>query len=1726
MNREEIRKKWKNRELAEISQKKLARQEDTQASPTKQVSSWERVQNTANQIMTRNRELVNVQNPLLNQNKESLRPDKKRYIVDDARAFVKGAGLGSYSGVVSALGQTEFLSQQRSDTYRQYNQRQTKIKEQQQAKTADEKLKVDLKQLDNTNTSNGIMLQKQPSINKSGTMQYFQNKQDEINKKIAENAESATTRVGRYLAGNVAPSMGQSLTGTALDIVAPGMGSGYRMLSYSGNYTQDGLNKGMNENQASMYGLTMAGVETAMDTIGDKLKGVAIGEAKGANGLKDFIKASAKELGINSFFEGSGEALTEPLQELVAKAYGGKADYEGIAKRMGEAFLAGAVSELLMTGASLGYGGSINAIEKIQNGQEVSSEEISNALKEIQDKKQVNVEEILENNLQFAENNLQQENQATTTPNNEILNQEQQTIQEENKKAQNQTSEQQEENKQKVIENQEITEKNYENIVENAKYISEEEKNNLKDYIKNLDKNETTLNDFKNFVDEMNNNSKEVYDNILNTTETYSTGRKEKYQKYLNSKTDYDNSALKNALDIIPANNQGRRTKEQWLNVAKQIGTEIANKSNQEIEEIAFRTWQDERPSSKESMNRQGNKFVPFNSDEWINAIYDSVNEQRQYSVDTEQQAEQSVEQTVKVDEDLEAIRDAHNKSLGDTMTVDEQVEAIQELDSEELSKKLPDTSSKIVNKLGKKKTTFKDKVTQIRKLITNKGVAVDNLFKATGNKEGIWKYDRYLGSYNEGNVSVGVRQINSKGEVVGESIVDIYNKAQKNGIPQNILDDYVFNKDNISRSKYEKYLYGKEISSKESQKIVDEYDKKYPQLKEYGKQVSDFADNTTKGYLVGTFIDNELYNHLREMYPDHVPVIRDISETPGLTEYDNIGSQVLKRAKGGNEDILSARESLSAQAVSYARAFRKNEALREVYKSLKADTKVLYDLGKIIDIEQANDCIQNAVGYDESLKKYTATIFENGKAKVFEINKDIFDAFNNDTIFNKIDKALGNSLVGKTLSTSSKVFKELTTGKNILYAGKNMARDINDAPINSTENFPNYMKDWSKAYKEIISKGKYYQEFVNAGGEANTFYDYNKGVLSDMNPKLPKKVLNTINKNTIGRIEDINKVVETAPRLAEYIGTRERGGSIDEALYNSAEVTTNFKRGGELTKLVDKYGVPYLNASIQGLSKVYRNVSEAKGFNQYAKLAISATLAGVLPSLVNHLVYDDDDDYEQLPDYIKDGYYLIKVNNLPFTENNFIRIPKGRISAVLGGTAVRVHDSIKQKDIDVWDNYLSDVVLNNIGVNNPLTNNLFSGLIQAKSNEAWYGGSIYSDTKYNNKLPLEIYDDKTTELSKGIAKLLYNMVGEKKYKQLIDKDNGNDFFKVLATPKLLDYVIDQYSGIVGDLIMPMLTPYAETNLFVDEFTTSSTLKSNYVSKFYDILGNCYANSEYATDTDKLTYKYLSKVSKEVGDLYKQKSDIQKDSSLTNKQKQQKTYEIQKQINNKMKETIDKVEKLELTDTTASFDGTNYYKDSEGNWQSIKDENNVKGLNPTTYANYQNGISEATKQKREETGKDTSSLNDSERIQVLQQGNYTKKDKDLIYRDIINKEDDVYDSLKLLDGNSLACVDAYFDYKTSDFSNDRKDDGTAKGKSITKSGQKKLQNFLNNSNLTYMQKLYLTGVNNSSLNSTERQKLKNYIYSLNITEEQRKKIESKLKFTTEMSDGTISWKYN
>ena len=91
-----------------------------------------------------------------------------------------------------------------------------------------------------------------------------------------------------------------------------------------------------------------------------------------------------------------------------------------------------------------------------------------------------------------------------------------------------------------------------------------------------------------------------------------------KITNYKNAKL--NSKVVNNALSMIEANKQGRRTKTQWLQVAEQIGMNI--KEN-EIDKYAYKTWSEFLPNQKDNLNRQGEKYVKFTRDEWIKAVQD-----------------------------------------------------------------------------------------------------------------------------------------------------------------------------------------------------------------------------------------------------------------------------------------------------------------------------------------------------------------------------------------------------------------------------------------------------------------------------------------------------------------------------------------------------------------------------------------------------------------------------------------------------------------------------------------------------------------------------------------------------------------------------------------------------------------------------------------------------------------------------------------------------------------------------------------------------------------------------------------------------------------------------------------------------------------------------------------------------------------------------------------------
>lgn len=1007
----------------------------------------------------------------------------------------------------------------------------------------------------------------------------------------------------------------------------------------------------------------------------------------------------------------------------------------------------------------------------------------------------------------------------------------------------------------------------------------------------------------------------------------------------------------------------------------------------------------------------------------------------------------------------------------------------------------LPDTMKYIANKRTKEKVSATEIKDSFMQKFVNKGHYIDKLAKETGNKELTYKYDRTMNAFNEAQYSIGEEQVNSNGEVVGKSLINIFDNAVQKGISEDILNDYLLNKHNISRDITGKNIYGGEVTSAQSAQKVKKYEAQYPELVKFGQEVSKYNENNLKDMANTGMISEATYNNLRALYGDYVPTYRDITEDK-MFEDNKVGSNVLGRAVKSNKTILSPKEAMAEQTLAIKKAIRVNELGVELYRTLGKDTEIFsgIEFDNVAMESLQGDVIQKAEDGSNIF-----TIFINGEMTQFKISDDIYTAFQKDTLSNR----LRNDKLAKAILTPveklSKTQRDLLTTYSIGFAFNNPIKDIQDALINTKYSVPQFAKNYTKALYQLGTKGNVYKEYIRNGGGSNTYFDYSKGIL----PQKTKGI-----KNFLEKVKGVNEVLEQAPRLAEYMSTIENGGTVSEALYNAAEVTTNFKRGGEITKVANRYGANFLNASVQGLDKQIRNITGQNGIKGYANIIIRGTLLGVAPAIINHLLLKDDEDYEDLPDYIKDGYYLI-----PSEDGKFVRIPKGRGVATLGTVSRNFLELVEgeQDAVETLENSAGAVV-NNLAPNNPFKENLLAPIVQAKNNKAWYGGEI-EGTRLK-KLPVaERTDEKTSEIANKISDM-FNSNGITRYIQ----------DKLELSPKKIDYVLDQYSGGIGDVVLPKFTPYAENNILEDKFTTDVVLKNKNIEAFYAELQNTELsrNSEFATDKDNLMYKYLSSVSKDVSDLYSEKRSIQ-NSNIADKAKKEQSRDVQKKINDMVKGALNTLEEAKINNSTANFGEIEYIKNKDGEWEKLKEEEKPEGLSTKTYASYKNDLAEATDQKRKIEG-EGAKLNNKEKINLIQKNTYTEQERRTIYANYIGKDDDTYNTLsKLQDGETN--IDAYLDYKLQKFTGDEDTSSNIVGEKVSGSSKNKTMEYLRKSSLTDIERIYIVGTKYvNELNESQKEYIFNLVNKKITDEKELNKVLKKFKDLEQHKNGEWHWK--
>jgi len=92
--------------------------------------------------------------------------------------------------------------------------------------------------------------------------------------------------------------------------------------------------------------------------------------------------------------------------------------------------------------------------------------------------------------------------------------------------------------------------------------------------------------------------------------------------KYTHDK-DFNSKIADEVAKNVPGyQNSNRRTKEQWLEIAKNIGASLNVKNDADLSKYAMQSWAYFTLNQKENLNRQGVKYNKFTADEWVNAVY------------------------------------------------------------------------------------------------------------------------------------------------------------------------------------------------------------------------------------------------------------------------------------------------------------------------------------------------------------------------------------------------------------------------------------------------------------------------------------------------------------------------------------------------------------------------------------------------------------------------------------------------------------------------------------------------------------------------------------------------------------------------------------------------------------------------------------------------------------------------------------------------------------------------------------------------------------------------------------------------------------------------------------------------------------------------------------------------------------------------------------------------
>jgi hypothetical protein len=400
---------------------------------------------------------------------------------------------------------------------------------------------------------------------------------------------------------------------------------------------------------------------------------------------------------------------------------------------------------------------------------------------------------------------------------------------------------------------------------------------------------------------------------------------------------------------------------------------------------------------------------------------------------------------------------------------------------------------------------------------------------------------------------------------------------------------------------------------------------------------------------------------------------------------------------------------------------------------------------------------------------------------------------------------ALGDSVIkfpGMNLMRSFKrVFTTFTTSSPQFIAA-NLIRDTLQAAATSevSYNVPGNVLEGMKKYGVFNKQSRTRARMIASGGAFSFGHIYGSDAQTikiQLNGELrkasvirePLQALKLFRK-AWDKYQDFSDSFENVNRAALFEQNQDRGKLY--AAFKARDLMDFSVRGSHplVGFFVDV--VPFLNARLQGLDKLYRsggkpitrvisgNATEAD--KQAAARFATVTGALTVATIGLYLHNRDDDDYKALEDWQKDSYWFIKIGDDAFF------IPK---PFEVGAIATLAERSIEQM---VDDNADAELFLGRLGhmVSDTFSFNpipqMFRPMIDIQSNTDSFTGRQIETMGMDRLSPSLRVRDNTTDPAKWISGFTEATAGS-----VFGKDS-----MLVVSPVQVDYMINNYFGWVG----------------------------------------------------------------------------------------------------------------------------------------------------------------------------------------------------------------------------------------------------------------------------------------------------------------------------------------